>query len=103
MNISILGVGYVGLVTGSCLSKYHNVICCDIDQTKIEALKNLDRIQSLEKEVEVAHKAIRKAEESTIALKTANAMLGSDDYKTKTKLKINALVREIDQCIAQLT
>ena len=27
---------------------------------------------------------------------------GSDDYKTKTKLKINALVREIDQCIAQL-
>ena len=42
MNISILGVGYVGLVTGSCLSKYHNVICCDIDQTKIEALKNLD-------------------------------------------------------------
>jgi hypothetical protein len=30
-------------------------------------------------------------------------MLGSSDYKTKTKLKINALVKEIDQCIAQLT
>ena len=42
MNISILGVGYVGLVTGSCLSKYHNVICYDIDQTKIESLKNLN-------------------------------------------------------------
>ena len=42
-------------------------------------------------------------EERIVALKTANAMLGSNDYKTKTKLKINALVREIDQCIAQLT
>ena len=36
------------------------------------------------------------------ALKTANAMLGSDEYKTKTKLKINALVKDIEQCIAQL-
>ncbi len=42
MNISILGVGYVGLVTGSCLSKYHNVTCCDIDQKKIDSLNNLD-------------------------------------------------------------
>jgi predicted nuclease with TOPRIM domain len=67
-----------------------------------EALRNQERIQSLEKEIEVAHEAIKKGEESTIALKTANAMLGSEDYKTKTKLKINALVREIDQCIAQL-
>jgi chromosome segregation ATPase len=67
-----------------------------------EALKNQDRIQSLEKEIELAHEAIKEGLESTIALKTANAMLGSEDYKTKTKLKINALVREIDQCIAQL-
>ena len=67
-----------------------------------EALKNQERIQGLEKEIETAQEAIRKGEESTIALKTANAMLGSEDYKTKTKLKINALVREIDQCIAQL-
>jgi len=36
-------------------------------------------------------------------LKIANSMLGSDQYKRDTKLKINALVREIDQCIAQLS
>ena len=36
-------------------------------------------------------------------LKTANAMLGSDQYKTETKLKINALVRELDHCIAQIS
>jgi hypothetical protein len=33
----------------------------------------------------------------------ANSMLGSDQYKRDTKLKINALVREIDQCITHLS
>ncbi len=37
------------------------------------------------------------------SLKVANAMLGSDQYKRETKLKINALVREIDLCISQLS
>jgi len=36
-------------------------------------------------------------------LKNINALLGSDEYKKETKLKINALVKEIDQCIAQLS
>ena len=67
-----------------------------------EVMKNQQVIDSLEKEIEEAQEAIKSGAESMVALKTANAMLGSDDYKTKTKLKINALVREIDQCIAQL-
>ena len=37
------------------------------------------------------------------SLKLANSMLGSDQYKRDTKLKINALVREIDQCITHLS
>ena len=36
-------------------------------------------------------------------LKTANAMLGSNQYKRETKLKINALIRELDHCIAQMS
>ncbi|WP_295830533.1 hypothetical protein [uncultured Winogradskyella sp.] len=36
-------------------------------------------------------------------LKTANAMLGSDENKRETKLKINSLIRDIDHCIAQLS
>lgn len=36
-------------------------------------------------------------------LKAANAMLGSTDHKRETKLKINSLIREIDQCIVQLS
>jgi predicted nucleic acid-binding Zn-ribbon protein len=37
------------------------------------------------------------------SLKLANSILGSDQYKRDTKLKINALVREIDQCITHLS
>ncbi|MGB1308795.1 MAG: hypothetical protein ACPG6B_07790 [Oceanihabitans sp.] len=37
------------------------------------------------------------------ALKIANSMLGSDNNKRETKLKINTLIREIDYCIAQLS
>mgnify|MGYP001794775521 FL=1 len=32
----------------------------------------------------------------------ANTMLGSNSNKTEAKLKINALIREIDVCIAKL-
>ncbi|WP_417200795.1 hypothetical protein [Bizionia sp.] len=42
-------------------------------------------------------------EEKYEALKMANSMLGSDENKRETKLKINALIREIDHCIAQLS
>ena len=37
------------------------------------------------------------------SLKMANSLLGSEDYKKDTKLKINSLIREIDYCIAQLS
>ncbi len=40
MNISVIGTGYVGLVTGACLAgSGNNVICVDIDEEKIESLK----------------------------------------------------------------
>jgi chromosome segregation ATPase len=37
------------------------------------------------------------------ALKIANSLLGSEENKRDTKLKINSLIREIDYCIAQLS
>ena len=37
------------------------------------------------------------------SLKHANTLLGSDNDKRDTKLKINTLIIEIDTCIAQLS
>ncbi|MFN8475100.1 MAG: hypothetical protein U0822_23160 [Anaerolineae bacterium] len=40
-NISVIGTGYVGLVTGTCLADLgNNVTCVDIDPNKIEMLRN---------------------------------------------------------------
>ena len=40
MNISIIGTGYVGLVTGTCFAEVgHNVICVDCDKKKIDLLQ----------------------------------------------------------------
>ena len=40
MHITVFGTGYVGLVTGTCLSEMGNrVVCVDIDAAKIDGLK----------------------------------------------------------------
>jgi UDPglucose 6-dehydrogenase len=40
MRIAIIGSGYVGLVSGSCLADFgHKVTCVDTDQGKVEALQ----------------------------------------------------------------
>ena len=41
MKITIVGTGYVGLVTGTCLAETGNdVLCIDIDEMKVAKLKN---------------------------------------------------------------
>ena len=40
MNIAVVGSGYVGLVSGTCFAEMGNkVTCVDIDQNKIQKLK----------------------------------------------------------------
>src|SRR6201995_5035679 len=41
MRIAMIGTGYVGLVSGACLSEFgHEVVCIDKDPTKIELLRS---------------------------------------------------------------
>jgi UDPglucose 6-dehydrogenase len=41
MRVSIIGSGYVGLVSGAGLSDVgHQVLCMDIDQERVERLKS---------------------------------------------------------------
>jgi len=76
------------------LQRHHTVV-----NQNDEISSQLDK---LKEENEQLVQRLRKAEEREMTLKTANALLGSNDYKRETKLKINALVREIDACIASL-
>ena len=75
---------------------------------KLELLKLANL--KLNEELEVSKQEIQNQkannagwEEKYEALKMANSMLGSDDNKRETKLKINALIRDIDHCITQLS
>ena len=71
-----------------------------LEQTSLELNQELQKattvIQSQSKEID----ALKKDCET---LKIANSLLGSDENKRDTKLKINSLIREIDYCIAQLS
>ena len=43
MKVSIIGTGYVGLVTGACLAeKGHHVTCVDIDPDRVAALNRAE-------------------------------------------------------------
>jgi UDPglucose 6-dehydrogenase len=43
MKITVIGTGYVGLVTGTCLAEVGNdVLCLDLDASKIDILNNGD-------------------------------------------------------------
>ena len=53
-------------------------------------------LQNQSKEVEILKTQLE-------SLKIANTLLGSDENKRDTKLKINSIIREIDYCIAQLS
>lgn len=88
-----------------------------IDSLEIKFSKLSQKLDSLEKTNQELRNELLKSstiigkqsEEITTlknqyeTLKMANSLLGSDENKRETKLKINSLIREIDYCIAQLS
>lgn len=67
-----------------------------IELLEQEKTNSVNTIQKQSDEIEVLKKQCE-------TLRLTNALLGSDEYKRDTKLKINSLIREIDYCIAQLS
>jgi len=70
-----------------------------LEQTSAGLQQELNKAATVIQEQSTAIDGLKKQYET---LKIANSLLGSDDNKRETKLKINALIREIDYCIAQL-
>jgi len=71
------------------LEKNNQDLRSELKNTAVLSQKQSKEIEELKTQVET--------------LKIANALLGSDDNKRDTKLKINSIIREIDYCIAQLS
>ena len=94
-----------------------SVIAEIIDTLEYKVEKLFAKLKGLEKNnqevkselIEAKHTIQRQSEEIESlkkqyeTLKIANSLLGSNDNKRDTKLKINSLIREIDYCIAQLS
>lgn len=88
-----------------------------IDSIEIKFAKLIQKLNALESSNNDLEKKLLRTEETlkekekdlTVlqtqyeSLKLANSLLGSDENKRDTKLKINSLIREIDQCIVQLS
>lgn len=61
-----------------------------------------DELQKLRAKSDEQVKQLNTLQSANETLKHANSLLGSEENKRDTKLKINSLIREIDHCIAQL-
>jgi len=61
------------------------------------------KLNESEKIIQNQNLEIKSIRSNFDSIKITNSLLGSDEYKRDTKLKINSLIREIDYCIAQLS
>ena len=74
----------------------------------LDALKAENQRLKLEsaaqkEKAEAQRAALYKKEADLEALRIASSMLGSNDDKRASKLKINALIRDINDCLASLS
>ena len=75
---------------------------------KIQVLEKSNQDLNIElsnavKTIKIQSQEIESLKSQYETLKIANGLLGSEENKRDTKLKINSLIREIDYCIAQLS
>ncbi len=71
-----------------------------LEQTSAQLREELQKATMIMQQQSADMDVLKKQYES---LKITNSLLGSEENKRDTKLKINSLIREIDYCIAQLS
>ncbi|KIX22102.1 hypothetical protein SY27_05400 [Flavobacterium sp. 316] len=71
-----------------------------LEKRNIELLEKIKVSENIQKQQSDEIVALNKQLDN---LKMVNSLLGSEENKRETKLKINSLIREIDYCIAQLS
>jgi hypothetical protein len=80
-------------------------------QRVLQELTELKKGNTLLKEELLKEKALnskhlmllQQKDDDFKTVKFANSILGSDESKRETKLKINTLIKEIDDCISKLS
>lgn len=79
MKIAVVGTGYVGLVSGTCLASIgHEVVCIDNDQAKIDNLKNDGIIPIYEPDLEELVKRNIKEERLSFTTDLNTAVKNAD-------------------------
>ena len=80
MNITVIGTGYVGLVTGACFAEMGNIVACvDVDVEKIRLLES-GRIPIYEPGLEQIVQNNRLAGRLNFTTDLTSAMTSSDVY-----------------------
>ncbi|RAJ16323.1 hypothetical protein [Olleya aquimaris] len=70
---------------------------------KLENAKLKEALEQSQSKLVAKDLELETWQEKYNTLKMANTILGSDNDKRETKLKINTLIRDIDHCISQLS
>ena len=79
------------------------VLLNKLKENHLDLVKSKDLQSSLVLENKILKDKILKLEADNKSLKVANNLLGSNEGKSQTKTKINNLIKEVDDCIQQLS
>lgn len=73
------------------------------DKLREENMKMNVYVDDLKNQLLQAKMQAKQWEQECESLRLANSMLGNQEEKSRAKLKINSLIRELDYCIDQLS
>lgn len=74
-----------------------------VNRFKTENDQLKEEIRGLQEKNSSLEFQLSEAKKQNQALKNANALLGSNEFKSQTKRKIDLLIKEIDHCITELS